>query len=378
MSKNSLIVKKSGKEDRTHKVLIGLVEYYLKTGKPVGSHTLKEAGFGNLSSATIRNYFADLEKEGFLSQQHSSGGRIPTPKAYRAYVNHYLDQPQRLTPSIENILLDLKSVETREIAAYLQNAAEKLCSLSQLAVFLSAPRFDQDYIVDIKLVPIDSQRCLCVIITDFGVIRTETLQIDAKISSFTAKRIESYFHWRLTGHDKSEHFDPEEEKLAQRLYNELVVRYIVGYSNFIDAELYRTGLSKLLSYSEFLDPTSLTTSLALFENAHNIQLIVKESCKRNRLTVWINDDLTPYTASPPQCTVMAIPYFIHQKVVGAIGILGPMRMPYRELFAILEGFSNSISESLTRSLYKYKITFRYPQTRTAEIPQQDYRLLLIT
>ena len=82
--------KKTGKTVRERKVLFGLVEHYIKTGKPVGSHALKEAGFEELSSATIRNYFANLEEEGFLNQQHSSGGRIPTNRAYRLYAQEFL------------------------------------------------------------------------------------------------------------------------------------------------------------------------------------------------------------------------------------------------------------------------------------------------
>jgi len=66
--------KKNKKATREHKVLLGLVELYLKTGKPIGSNTLKEHGFEDLSSATIRNYFAKLEEQGFLKQPHSSGG----------------------------------------------------------------------------------------------------------------------------------------------------------------------------------------------------------------------------------------------------------------------------------------------------------------
>ena len=67
---------RSVKEARLYKVLLGLVEHFIKTGKPVGSHTLKEEGFQQLSSATLRNYFAQLEEDGFLHQLHSSGGRI--------------------------------------------------------------------------------------------------------------------------------------------------------------------------------------------------------------------------------------------------------------------------------------------------------------
>src|SRR4051812_45989677 len=84
-------IHRSAKNEREFRVLLGLVHYYLKTGKPVGSHALKEAGFGDLSSATIRNYFSQLEKEGYLIQQHSSGGRIPTDYAYRTYAQEYIN-----------------------------------------------------------------------------------------------------------------------------------------------------------------------------------------------------------------------------------------------------------------------------------------------
>ena len=84
--------KKSGKTDRERKVLIGLVEHYIQTGKPVGSNVLKDVGFDDLSSATIRNYFAHLEEEGYLAQQHSSGGRIPTDQAFKLYANEYCQE----------------------------------------------------------------------------------------------------------------------------------------------------------------------------------------------------------------------------------------------------------------------------------------------
>src|ERR1700733_15097168 len=132
--------KRPGKQDRERKVLLGLIEYYLKTNKPVGSHTLKEAGFEDLSSATIRNYFAHLEEEGYLSQQHSSGGRIPTHKAYRLYANEYVES--ETLPPDDPLFRNLRNAETHEIAAYLQKAAETLSTLSNTAVFLSSPRFD--------------------------------------------------------------------------------------------------------------------------------------------------------------------------------------------------------------------------------------------
>ena len=83
-------IKKMNKEEREKRVLLALIEYYILNGKPVGSATLKEVDVGDLSAATIRNYFAHLEEEGYLVQQHTSGGRLPTDKAFRLYALEHM------------------------------------------------------------------------------------------------------------------------------------------------------------------------------------------------------------------------------------------------------------------------------------------------
>ena len=366
-----LITKKSGKYERERKVLLSLIEHYLKTGKPVGSNTLKETGFADLSSATIRNYFAHLEEEGYLMQQHTSGGRIPTDKAYRLYAQEYCQTTEHVAD--KNLSFEqLRSSETREIIAFLHQAAEQLAEETKMAVFLSAPRFEQDFIIGIKLMPIDSERCLCALVTDFGEIITEVLHTGQKLSAFAAKRMETYFNWRLTNQNKPENLNKEEEELALKLYNELMVRYIVSYSHFDHEEIYRTGFSSLLTYPEFHDPTLLTNSLALFENTHGMRLLLKECCKFKTLKFWIGEDLNPYSPqAKTDCAVIAAPYHINRQPVGAIGLLGPARMPYRQLFLILRQFAESISEALTNSLYKFKISMRQPKQKTIDLKQQE-------
>lgn len=366
-------IKRFGKQDREKKVLLGLVDYYIRTGKPVGSNSLKEFGFEDLSSATIRNYFAHLEEEGYLSQPHTSGGRIPTNLAYRLYAQAYLDS--EMIHGENDPFQSIREFESKEITKLLQEGAELLGQSTNCAVFLSAPRFDHDFVTDIKLISIDSTRCLCVLITDFGVIQTEMLQVPTKLSSFAVKRIEDYFNWRLTGLNKPTNLKEEEEEIGKKFYNELMVRYIVGYSNFINEELYRTGFSYLLNYPDFQDATLLASSLALFENAHAMRLLLRECLSLNKLKFWIGDDLHSYTSTTPNCSVLAIPYYINRNPVGAVGILGPTRIDYRQLFSYLRLFSNCVSEALTRSVYKYKINFRQPQTDHLYLQKEEYHLL---
>ncbi len=355
----SLTLRKPAKDQRTKLVLLGLVELFLKLGKPIGSNTLRENGFEDLSSATIRNYFAQLEKEGFLKQHHSSGGRIPTELAYKVYIDTVLPASP-IQDKDREILQSKIGQESRKMASYLQNVAETLSDLTGCAVFLSSPRFDHDFIFNIKLVQIDPNRCLCVLITDFGQVQTEVLFVEEKLSSFSLKRIENYLHYRLTGLDRPA-LNEEEERLASNIYKEIMLRHIVTYSNFSSEDVYKTGFSKLLNHSDFNNAANLASGLSLFENDSDMRLILNHCCKNNQLSCLVGEDLSMLASSMKGCCVIVIPYYIHQTVAGAIALLGPQRIPYKKVFGIMKTASELMSQTLTRSVYKYKITFRRPR-----------------
>ncbi len=355
----SLPSKKPSKNDREQAVLLGLVELYLKLGKPIGSQTLQDHGFESLSSATIRNYFSKMEAQGFLKQQHTSGGRIPTAQAFRLYANAFQDQGF-IEQNQANALQDLLKKETQEIATILHKAAETFSEITQCAVFASSPRFDQDFIQDVKLVQLDPQKLLAVLITDFGLIRTETIYLDHPVEQEFLSICEKYFLWRMSKGEKVLFGSEAETKTAQRIYNEVIVRHVVGYVNFPAEDIFRTGLSKLLNYAEFNDPTALASSLSLLEDSTHMRAMLRQCCQERKLTSWIGDELAPYIPAGAECAVIAIPYKINQTISGAIALLGPMRIPYRNLFGLIQLFSEQISDSLTKSVYKFKITYRQP------------------
>ncbi len=361
--------KRPAKDERERLVLLGLVELYLETGTPVGSSTLRERGFQNLSSATIRNYFAKLEKAGYLRQQHSSGGRIPTEAGYKVYVDTHLSNPQIKEKEAEPLRKKL-SKSSREVASYLQQAAEWIADETKCAVFLSSPRFDQDFILDIKLVAIDSNRCLCVLITDFGMIHTEVLYIEKGLSGANLDTIAKYLQWRTTGIEKPK-LSQEEEKLGNQLYKEIMLRHIVTYSNFSAEDIYKTGFSKLLEYPDFNNAASLASGLSLFENEKDLRELLQKTCAQNQLTCFLGEDLEILSTTLSGCSVLIIPYKIHQTTAGAIALLGPNRLPYRRLFGLLEVAADAISETLTNSLYKFKITFRKPKASQIELESKS-------
>ena len=363
----NLSLKKPPKDQRERLVLLGLIELYLETGKPIGSNTLRENGFSHLSSATIRNYFEKLEEEGLLKQQHSSGGRAPTHLAYELYARAHVKDPL-IGEKEKKLIKETLSKETREIISYLQHTAETVSELTKCAVFLSAPRFDQDFVLDIKMIAIDHHRCLCILITDFSLVQTELLYTDKKLSSFTLKRIESFFRWKLTGLDRPS-LSEQEEALATKFYSEVMLRHLVGNTHFTSEDIYKTGFSRLLAYEDFNDASALAGGLGFFENREALKKLLNDCSKLGALNFWIGE-------SVQGCSVIAIPYKINQTIVGSLAILGPNRIPYRKLFGILETASKELSECLTKSVYKFKITFRQPETGLIESEPSTLCLLL--
>jgi heat-inducible transcriptional repressor len=357
--------RKPTRTDKEKTVLMGLVELYIKLGKPIGSNTLKENGFDHLSSATIRNYFVKLEDEGYLVQHHASGGRVPTDLAFKLYALNVKDQ-KAISNEDQGFIDSILEKETKEVSAYLMKTIEALAEISSCSAILLAPRFDQDFIKQVRLLQIDPNRALCVISTDFGMIHTEVLFTPKSFNHEEIVMIEEYFSRRLLGETATLE-NVLLEQFAQRAYNEVVLRHVVHYTNFEQQDVYRTGFAKLLNYPEFQDVSLLASSLALFENTHILRSLLKECFHHQELKFWVGRDLSNYTLQQTSACVIAMPYMINQKVVGVIAILGPQRTDYKQNFGILSYVTKHLSTVLTQSLYHHKISYRQPETSALDL-----------
>ncbi len=353
--------KPASKKEREIEVLMGLVELFLTTGKPVGSNTLRENGFELLSSATIRNYFASLEECGYLIQEHTSGGRSPTDLALRLYVETLLEKKQfpKIGKQDYEFLQSIISKETKRLSYYLQEVTEAIADLTSLTTLITAPRFDQDFISKIILSKVDDGRAVCIIVTDFGFIHTETLYLPSQMSNFTINRLQEYFHFRLTSLDKPS-LTEEEEIFAKSAYDEVILRHFISFTNMNHPDIYKGGFAKLLRHSEFHDPKALSNTLSLFENSAILQQLLYNN---QGLKLHIGEDLKEHIPPPYKSSLIQIPYYIHNKAVGNIAVAGPSRMNYKGLISLLETISALLSDNLTKSLYKFQLNYRTPKSK---------------
>jgi len=365
--------RRPSKLEREMSVLLALVEHYVQTGRPVGSHTLKEVATSELSSATIRNYFVSLEENGYLKQHHTSGGRIPTEKAYRLYFSSLIEEggkhpTKEMTSHLE--------MEGKEVASFLQRSGEWLSSKLQLSLFLSFPRFDQDYLVKIRGVVLDPSRILFALVTQFGEVFTEILPLKGKLSEHALQRMERYFDWRLRGSPIGEE-EIDGREVAENFYQELMLRYIVRQNSFVGEEIFRCGLSELLKYSEFQDPQLLSNGLGLFENGKKMRHLLREAITHNGLKIWMGDELDLIQEGLEGGALVAIPYRIGSKPVGAFALLVPLIFDFRNLFEVLFPFVERVSEVLTEAVYLNRLSYRMPTESARMFLEDSSRRVLI-
>ncbi|MEG0037042.1 MAG: heat-inducible transcriptional repressor HrcA [Victivallaceae bacterium] len=371
------MIKKTQKEAKFSKIILNLVELYLDSGTPIGSGTLKREKQDKISSATIRNYCVELEKTGFLKKNHASGGRLPTDKALRFYFDYYQKLQEPLSKNEKDLIADSLPACNKNIIKDIQKSGELLSELLNLSVFFSFPRFDHDTATDLKLLVLDEQRVLVVILTEFGQIFTETIWVKQKMSAFSAKRVESFIKSKLKNQSFPESLTSEEQFLGQDIYNESIVRYLTRYVNLTDMDIHQTGFSKLLHYNEFKDPEMLSSGLMLFENSLHMKKLLLYGMTCKQPTAFLGKELSRFfdIGLYEKHTVVMMPYFINRTPLGAFGILGPSRIPYRKILKLVTFFGEKLRSNLTESLFKFKLSFRQPKTVLEELQDMERMFL---
>lgn len=184
-------------DDRRLDVLRAIIEDYVATHEPVGSRSLVERHHLNVSAATVRNDMAVLEDEGYISQPHTSAGRVPTDKGYRLFVDRLATvkalsaAERRAIDTFMNGALDLDDV--------LQRSVRLLAQLTQQVAIVQYPSLDRASVLRVDLVALEGQRVLVVCITSAGRVEQRTVELDHEASEDDLIRVRRLLSGALAG-----------------------------------------------------------------------------------------------------------------------------------------------------------------------------------
>ena len=338
-------------ERRRNDILETIIEAYISTASPVGSELISHKMRQGLSSATIRNVMAELEKEGLLEQPHTSAGRVPTDRGYRVYVNSLKDTC-RLTPDEAERLGQIAQLEGPELERFFEDVGQALSRLSRQATFVLAPTVRQSTIKQIELMPVGLRKLLCVLVGQEAIIASHVVEIEEPISRDEALSLAHFLNTELVGLPIAELLQSLERRLLavnDSLYY-LVKRSLTILELALATEptehFYVEGAAYLFEQPEFRkDPLKAHELLRQLELHQELVMRMRHDLLAQETTVRIGREVAIDGLS--DCSYILAPFGIHQTVLGGIGVLGPRRMDYRRMRALVEGVAGLVTEALS-------------------------------
>jgi len=333
--------------DRRKTSILGTVVYeYIATGEPVGSATLTQKYNLGVSPATVRAEMAALEDEGYLDQPHTSAGRVPSDMGYRYYVDRLI-QPEVLSAEErEQINTEIHRART-QLDSVVDHASHVLSNLTRSIAFAIAPRLDSQTFRHLQLIWVNARHVHVVLVTNLGIAAQATIEVAVDVDPDQLTRACNNFNANLAGRRLSDITAPvladlaHDTLLPHDLLRSLAGMFAVHGDVDLERRLYAGGANNLLDQQEFRDFRKLRAILELLEEQQTLYRWLQESLAHQGATVSIGHELGSVDMN--ECSVVTIPYKVGDRNAGALGVLGPRRMHYARLLALVGHVAQSLN-----------------------------------
>ena len=339
-------------QERKQKILQIVIHHFIRTGKPVGSETIIEKNKLGVSPATVRNILAVLEKEGYLTHPHTSSGRVPTDKGYRFYVDSLM-QLQQLTQEEEQRIEKEYESQRGALDSVMQETSKMLSMLSHYTGFVLTPSPAADRLKRLELVKLDRDRILAVLVTDAGLIRHKIINVDQDVNSTELLSINRMLNKNVYGISvndiSTEIFKRlQQEKNKQVKYISIMEKLIQqAFALDEEGELYLEGTSNILSQPDFADYEKVRNIFKVIDEKKMLCELLEEKVSHEGIKVIIGEE-TP-CKELQECSIVTSTYRAGDKTLGALGIIGPKRMEYSKMIALVNYFSKLINKTISRT-----------------------------
>ncbi len=339
----------SGLSDRKKQILKAIVEAHIQGGEPVGSKFLTESRQLTCSSATIRNEMAELESMGFLEQPHTSAGRVPSKQGYRFYVDTLLEDYAMTAKDIAKIN-QLMKIKMAELDSILDKASKVATELTNYTGFAIKPRAGAVTVHKYEIAQIDSHSFILIIVTSNGAVKTRNVICESEVDEYTLSRVTDALNELATGMNASQITLPIMMQLESRvgdaaLLNAIFKAIYEMVSDLDSGELKVSGLQKLLQYPEFTNAEDLGELLGALERKDDILDLVS-GAEGDRVNVVIGSESAVKVIN--NSTLVFKPILRGGRTVGAIGVIGPLRMDYAKVLATLDNLGENITHLLSK------------------------------
>ncbi len=332
--------------DRQRRILRGVVEAYVATGQAVGSRTLVEQTGLDVSSSTVRSEFAELEARGLLTHPHTSAGRIPTERGYRHYADRLLERLEPQQP--EGFPLDLSSAKT-EVDAALQATTEALSDLTRLLALVSAPPLGTATVRHVEVLLLQPQLAMVVVITSTGSVTKRLYRFAEPVDPGLANWAAQYLNERVSGLELGSHLllrrlddpslGPTERAFLQPI--EVLFREALAAEG---QSLYVGGTVGLLEDLRVEELDVYQQLLEVLEKRAALLEVVSQALDPRKPFVRVGLELEH--PAMRELSLVGASYGLTDRTLGAVSLLGPVRMDYDKALRSVRAAAHELSRFL--------------------------------
>jgi heat-inducible transcriptional repressor len=338
---------------RHEEILSAVVRLFIGTGQPVGSKAVAEHLGEQLSSATIRNVMAELEEAGYLLQPHISAGRIPTDQAYRFYVDRGM-QAARLGAETREFINQFLAGEGDTPEKLMARTSLLLSQVSHNVGVVLGPPLEGNVLEHIKFVKLPGGRVLAVIVSKPDVIENRVIHLGEDFAQEELDRAAEFLNGEFRGWSlraiRLEIFSRLEQMkvFCDRLVSTVATLFQGGALGGEEpGTLYVEGTETLLGQPDFGAPEVIKGLLKAFEEKVKVIKILNACLETSTSGVWTLIGGENSANEMRHCAVIVAPYRYHNRIIGALGVVGPIRMEYERAITAVDYVAHVCSKLLS-------------------------------
>ena len=334
---------------RSQAILRAVIEEYVTTAQPVGSHALVERYRLGVSSATVRAVLAELEASGLLTHPHTSAGRVPTEHGYRYYVESIVDSVP--LPPVEQLMIrhQFGQVEYAN-EHWFRLAATTLASVTRAAGLATPAKPSAAHLRRLDLVSISDRLASLILVLREGALKQVLFNLDQPTEQAELSAVANRLNALLDGLTAFEaervlaaalDIDDPATALPRRV-GERVVHVLREFDGAAIEELFSDGLLNVMAAPEFAQSEKLRRVFAALENRAYLAQLIGGVAASGQVRVYIGSE-NPAEEMADVSLVLA-PYGRPGRAVGVVGVLGPTRMAYPHAIGTVRFVSGLMNE----------------------------------
>ena len=339
-------------EQRRKEILQLIIEAHVESASPVGSEFVSKKLRAGLSPATVRNIMVELERAGYLEQPHTSAGRVPTDRGYRFYVDAVIGMVRLAPHELRAIELRLQPADM-DPGQLLQRAGALLAELTGQAAFAVSPTVKQSIVKQIEFVPLGAHRILCVLVANDEMVAAHAVEVEESMSRDEAAALGRFLNTELAGLSFTELVASLERRMLAQTdsFYHAVKRSLAILQDALSTEpddrLFLEGASRVMAQPEFSrDPGKAQELMRGLDDETMLLERLRQDISSEGIRVRIGHELQ--LPGLEECSYVAAACAIGDEVIGGLGVLGPRRMAYARMRALVEGVARSVAGRLTQ------------------------------